>query len=168
MATRKYVERDGKIFCDRRNCPGSEGLRCQRTNVPICSQCAVRTPVGYISKDAAKQQADRFFNIGMPDYVIAGGIAFFATLISGFIVSMFLGSIWLILFFIGAPVGGAIGDTAWRAIRYRRGRYTSRVVGGAMLLATFMLFPFGGISALIFGGIATVTAVSRFEVAIRR
>lgn len=168
MATRNYVERDGKIFCDRRNCPGSEGLRCQRTNVPICSQCAVRTPVGYISKDAAKQQADRYFNIGVPDYVIAAGIAFFATLISGFFISLFLGGIWLILFFVGAPIGAAIGDITWRTIGHRRGRYTSRVVGGAMIFATFILFPIGGIGTLIFGGIATVAAVSRFEVAIRR
>lgn len=168
MATRKYVERDGKIFCDRRNCPGSSGLRCQRTNVPICSQCAVRTPVGYISKDAAREQANRYFNVNLPDYAIAGGVAFGATFFSAFVISVFLGSIWLILFFIGAPVGAAIGDIAWRAIGHRRGRYTSRVVAGAMIIATLLVFPFGGISALIFGGVATVAAVSRFEVAIRR
>lgn len=168
MATRKYVERDDKIFCDRRNCPGSNGLRCQRTDVPICSQCAVRTPVGYISKDAAKRQADRYFNISMPDYVIAGGIAFFATLISGFFISLLLGGIWFLTFFIGAPVGAAIGDVAWRAIGHRRGRYISRVVGGVMIFATLILFPLGGVAIIIFGVVATVAAVSRFEVAIRR
>lgn len=162
---RNYEERDGVIYCDRRGCPGSTGLRCQRTNVPICVKCAVRTPVGYISKDAAKLQADKYFNIELKDYIIAAIVAFVATLVIGFIVSFIFGGFFLIGFLIAGVVGGSVGELVWRSIRYKRGRYTSRVVGGAMLLATLFVFlAGGGIVGLAFGVIATVAAVSRFQV----
>jgi uncharacterized membrane protein len=164
---RKYTEKDGVMYCDRRGCPGSTGLRCQRTSVPICSKCAVRTPVGYISKDAARLQANRYYNIEVVDYLIAAVIAFVATLVAGFMLVTIFGGFWFIGLLVSAPLGGGIGELVWRSIRFRRGRYTSRVVGGAMLLATGILFAFGGsIVGLIFGVIATTTAVSRFQVAL--
>ncbi len=164
---RKYIERDGVLYCDRRNCPGSTGLRCQRSGVPICSKCAVRTPVGYISKDAAKQQADKYFNITPADYIIAGLVAFFATFGVGLMLVTFLGRFWILLLIASAPIGGGIGEMAWRCIRYKRGRHIGRAVGVAMVAATGILFLIGGFISLIFGLIATGAAVSRFEIALR-
>lgn len=167
---RHYEERDGQIYCDRKGCPGSSGLRCQRTNVPICVKCAVRTPVGYISKDAAKQQADKYYNIANQDYLLAGAVAFFATLLTGFVMTIVFGRFFLLGFLFATPVGAAVGELVWRSIRYRRGRYTARVVSGAMLFATGILFVITGFSliALVFGIIATAAAVSRFQVTLSR
>lgn len=171
---RVYTEMsDGTIFCDRRNCPGSTGLRCQRTEVPICMKCAVRTPVGYISEDAAKEQADKYFNISGSDYIVAAIVAFIATFISGFIFTLFFGGfgffVILLLVFIGGGIGTSIGEIVMRSIQNKRGRYTQRVVGAAMLTATFLLFLLSGFSltALVYGGIATSAAVSRFEISLR-
>lgn len=171
---REYKEvADGTIFCDRRGCPGSSGLRCQRTEVPICLKCAVQTPVGYISEDAAREQADKFFNIASSDYVIASGISFAATFFSGFIFAALFGGFGFfaifILFFIGGAIGGSIGEIVMRSIKNRRGRYTSHVVGGSMIIATFFVFLLSGfaLTALIYGGIATSAAVSRFQIALR-
>ncbi len=164
---RKYVEQDGAIYCDRAGCPGSTGLRCQRTNVPICPQCAVMTPVGYISKDAAKSHADKFYNIAPTDYVIAATVAFVVTTLGGLGLLFFFGRFWLILIVAAMPLGGGVAELVWRAIRYKRGRRTQQVVAGAMIAATFVLFIFGFIWGLMLGGIATAAAVSRFEVALR-
>ncbi len=164
---RTYKEMDdGVVFCDRRNCLGSSGLRCQRSNVPICKQCAVATPVGYISKDAAKQQADKYFNIATTDYMIAASVAFFMTLFAGFFVGLF--GFFIIIIFASIPIGAGIGELVLRAIKNRRGRYTQRVVGASMGLATLflLLFTFNPLM-LLFGVLATGAAVSRFQVALR-
>jgi hypothetical protein len=175
MRGRTYTEmEDGTIYCDRRACPGSTGLRCQRTEVPICMQCAVRTPVGYISEDAAKEQADKFFNITGSDYVIAGIVAFLATFFSGFMFTAIFGNfgfffVILLLVFIGGGIGTSIGEIVMRSIKNKRGRYTQRVVGGAMAAATLTLFLLSGFSlvALGYGFITTSAAVSRFEISLR-
>lgn len=172
MLGRTYKEMDdGTIFCDRRACPGSSGLRGARTNVPICMKCAVRTPTGYISEDAAKEQADKYFNISNRDYLIAALVAFFGTFLAGLLVSIFsFGGFFglLLIFFFSGGIGASIGEIVLRAIKHRRGRYTQRVVGIAMGLATALLVIFTfNIFIVIFGVLATGSAVSRFEVALR-
>ncbi|PJF44244.1 MAG: hypothetical protein CUN55_04985 [Phototrophicales bacterium] len=167
MHGRTYREMsDGTIYCDRRNCAGSSGLRCQRTDVPICTQCAVRTPVGYISKDAAKMQADKYYNIDTTDYILAAVVSFMATLLTGFLVS-FVG-FFILIILISIPIGTGIGEIVLRVIKNRRGRYTQRIVGIAMSIATFLLLILTlNIFMLLFGVLATGAAVSRFQVALR-
>ena len=171
MATTKrqrtYIERDGVIYCDRANCAGSTGLRCYRTDVPICLKCSKRTEMGYLSIDAAKEQADKFFNVSVADYSIAGGIAFIMALGIGFFVISIGFLQFIVAIFGGAMAGGFISETVQRAIKYKRGRYTSRVVGGGIIMATGVLLVFNPLISLIFGFMATSTAVSRFEIGLR-
>lgn len=157
-----------RIYCHRRNCPGSTGLRCYQTGVPICMKCSVQTPVGYISVDAAKDRADRFFNISVSDYVVASVIAFMGTLITGFFAVTLLGFLWFLLIFIGPAIGGAIGEMIFRGIRRRRGRYTRNIVIGSMIAANIiLLFLTGNLLALgIFAFTATSAAVARLQVAL--
>jgi hypothetical protein len=157
-----------RIFCHRRNCPGSTGLRCYQTGVPICMKCSVRTPVGYISKDAAKDRADKFFNISVSDYVVVATIAFMGTLITGFFAVSFLGFLWFLLIFIGPALGGIIGEMIFRGIRRRRGRYTRQIVIGSMIAANIILFfVTGNLLALgIFAFTATSAAIARLQVAL--
>jgi hypothetical protein len=133
-------------------------------------KCAVRTPVGYISKDAAKEQADKYYNIKVVSYIIAGAVAFIAMLGMAFMLSLFIGGFFgfIIAFLVGAPAGGLVSELVWRSIGSQRGRYTGRVVGGAMALATLLVFLFTfSIVVLLFGFVATSAAVSRFEIALR-
>lgn len=157
---------DGVIYCGRANCPGSTGLRCYRTGVPICMKCAVKTPVGYISKEAAREQADKFFNIASYDYIIAAAVAFGALLIGGGLILMILPFI-LFMFVIGGALGGGISELVWRAIRYKRGRYTTYAVGLGMGSATLILMLINPIGGLILGGIATGVTLSRFRFGLR-
>lgn len=157
---RQYREENGVIYCDRRGCPGSKGLRCYRTDVPICVKCSVRTPVGYLSKDAAREQQNLFFNAGSLDYVIAGIVAFFASLVVGFFVTLL--PIFYLTILLSFPAGGLVGEIVFRALRKRRGRYTGQVVVGAMVLSLFFLLPFTNLfNLLIYAAIAIGTATAR-------
>lgn len=164
---RTYVEKDGVIYCDRANCPGSTGLRCYRTDVPICLKCAKRTPVGYLSQDAAKEQADKYFNISTTDYAIGGIVAFMMALGIGFFVTNIFG-FFIFAIFGGVLAGGVISETVQRVTSFKRGRYTGRVVGVGIVLASGILLLVGNpLSAGIYGFMATTTAVSRFEISLR-
>ena len=154
------------IYCGRGNCPGSTGLRCYRTGVPICMKCAVRTPVGYISPEAAREQADKYFNIASYDYIIAAVVSFFGLLISGVVLITVI-PIFFIMLLAGSAVGGGISELVWRAIRYKRGRYTAYAVGAGMISATIILALLNPISGLIFGGFATSVALGRFRFGLR-
>jgi hypothetical protein len=147
------------------------GLRCQRTEVPICPKCSVRTPVGYISKEAAREQQDKFFDAATMDYIIAGVVAFFGNLFIGFLVTRlgFLGFFGLLLiFFVATSAGGLISELIWRAIRKRRGRYTGQVAGAGIILSSILLFPFTSLFALLLYAFVVLTAVNaRFQLGLR-
>jgi len=171
-ARRKYQEaEDGTVFCSIARCPGSMGLRCYRTEVPICKKCAVKTPVGYISKEAARDQQNQFFDAEMTDYLLAGVTAFVVNLPLGFFVTRigFLGFFGLIIvFFLASTVGGVISEAVWRVLRKRRGRYTGRVAALGILLSSIILFfvssPF---VLLLYVAIVITTVNARFEMGIR-
>src|SRR5258708_39626000 len=50
-------------------------LRCNRCNKPICSKCAVLTPVGYRCKECVRGQLQVFETVVWYDYLVAGAIA---------------------------------------------------------------------------------------------
>lgn len=167
-----------RIYCHRRNCPGSTGLRCYQTDVPICMQCAVRTPVGYISKDAQKERQSQYFNIENTDYVLVAVVGFLGTFFIGIPAVSFLSFLgfWGLFLsaIVGSGAGGAIGETTFRAIKRRRGRHTQQFLIGAMVFACFLLiFPaiflgglFGVIIVGIFGFSCIGAAVARIRVAL--
>ena len=153
------------IYCGKTGCPGSTGLRCYRTDVPICQKCSIRTDVGYLSKDAARTQQNQFFDVESYDYVIAAFAAFFPSLIAGFII----GQLWfLFAIFLSAPAGGMISEIVFRALRKRRGRYISQTVAVSMALSVLMLFPFTSFfSLIIYAFVAIGSATARFKLSLR-
>ena len=75
---------DEVVYCTVH--PNAEtALRCNRCGRPMCTRCAVRTPVGYRCKECVREQQDKFFDAQMIDYLIAAGVSlvasFFAALI---------------------------------------------------------------------------------------
>src|SRR4030065_2669842 len=89
-------------------------LRCNRCGKPICTKCAVHTPVGYRSRECVRGQQTIFETARAIDYPIAGVVA---------AVGVGLGtSVLTVLSFWGlivAPVaGGALAETirwgVWR------------------------------------------------------
>jgi hypothetical protein len=119
-----------------------------------------------LSKDAAKEQADKYFNIAVTDYALAGILAFMIALGIGFFVVNLFG-FFLFAIFGGIFAGGVISETVQRTIKFKRGRNTGRVVGAGIVMASVILLLFNPISAAIYGFLATSTAVSRFEIGLR-
>jgi len=169
-------EADGTIFCSISGCPGSVGLRCQRTFVPICTKCAVRTPVGYISREAAREQQDKFFDAETSDYIKAGLAAFFANLMIGFVATRIAIVLWamlgffglIIIFFVATGSAGMISEIVWRVLNKKRGRRTDAVITVGLLLSCVFLLPFTNlIVLLIYAGIVITSVRARFQLGIR-
>ncbi|MFP4324104.1 MAG: hypothetical protein ACLFTK_16740 [Anaerolineales bacterium] len=164
---------DGTVFCSIRDCPGSTGLRCYRTSVPICKKCSVKTPVGYISREAAREQQDRFFDMETGDYIVAGVTAFFANLFIGFFVTRigfflpgFLGLI--ILFFVATSAAGVISEIIRQAIQKKRGRYISQVITIGLIFSSIILFFLSPpLTLIIYALIVFTTVNARFQMGIR-
>ncbi len=114
------------------NHPGVETyLRCNRCGQPICSKCAVRTPVGYRCRNCISAQQRIFYADFRPvHYLIAAAVALPLALIAGWLIPN-LGWYAIIL---GPLAGGGIASVVRWAVRRRRGRYTWLVVCGSILL----------------------------------
>jgi hypothetical protein len=133
-------------------------LRCNRCEKPICSQCAILTPVGYRCKECVRGQQAIFETARPIDYPVAAilsavGVALAAALLN------YLGYWGLLL----APVaGGGLAEVVRWAVRRRRGRRLPLVaaMGGALgvlplvLCASGLLPLFRALDVAGFGAVA--------------
>ena len=136
---------DNALFCA--NHPTVETmLRCNRCSKPICTRCAVQTPVGYRCKECVGQQQAVFYTGGALDYVIAGVISVVLGGVASYLMTL-LGA-WFFALILGPAVGIGIAELVRLAVRRRRSRYlwivvaAGMVVGSlpALLLALFSLW----------------------------
>lgn len=124
-------------------------LRCNRCGRPMCSQCAVRTPVGYRCKECVRGQQKVFYNAKTIDPVIQAAIGLVGGGLGTVLISLTgLGMLgffsWLIAFWAGSAAGALIADLAHRAAGKRRSRYGWLIVAGAIAL--------GGLPGLLMTG----------------
>ena len=112
-------------------------LRCNKCGRPMCTACAVRTPVGYRCRECVREQQDTYFTAVPTDYLLAGIIA----LVLGAIGAVFASAIgfFYFAFLIGPAAGALIADLTHRAVGRRRGRYTWLVVGGGIVLGALLV-----------------------------
>ncbi len=148
-------------------------LRCNRCGRPMCTRCAVRTPVGYRCKECVRGQQQTFFNASTRDQIIQAAISVVLGAVATGLVSLFLGMLGFyglfLAFIAGSAVGGGIADLAHRAAGRRRGRYSWLVVAGGIgagamiggLISGAMLFEL--IGWMIFTGFAISAAVGRLR-----
>lgn len=112
------------------NHPNREtSLRCNRCEKPICTDCAVQTPVGYRCRECVRGQQKVFETSLQIDYPIAGVVAAVSVGMATSILNY--------LFFWGlivAPVvGGVIAEGIRFSVRRRRSpRVAWAAVGGAV------------------------------------
>jgi hypothetical protein len=140
----------GVLYCA--NHPTVEtSLRCNRCNKPICSKCAVLTPVGYRCKECVRGQQQIFETVVWYDYLVAGALA---AILGGLAGALLVNLGWFTIFL--APVaGGAIAEVVRVAVRRRRGRNLYLVAAGAYVVGCLPLFAVGLIvilSGLLGGG----------------
>lgn len=151
-------------------------LRCNRCNKPICSKCAIKSPVGYRCPECVKTQQKIFDTANWYDYILAFIVAAIASGIASVVVSLVSGIFFGLLVLLIAPFAGqVIARVIQFFIKNRRSRnlfYTAcaGVIVGAvpMILSTlaglFFAFQYGGFSLfeflpLIWQVVYLVTAV---------
>src|SRR6188508_1778339 len=128
----------GVLYCA--NHPTVEtSLRCNRCNKPICSKCAVLTPVGYRCKECVRGQQQVFETVVWYDYIVAAAIA---AILGGLAGALLVNLGWFTIFL--APVaGGAIAEVVRIAVRRRRGRNLYLVAAAAYVAGCLPLFAIG-------------------------
>ena len=63
-------------------------LRCNKCERPICSRCAVRTPVGYRCRECVNAQQQVFYADFRPvHYLVAAAVALRLALVAGWLVA---------------------------------------------------------------------------------
>ncbi|MGA9192376.1 MAG: B-box zinc finger protein, partial [Anaerolineales bacterium] len=93
-------------------------LRCNKCGKLICSQCAVRTPVGYRCKECVRGQQKIFETAVGLDYAVAVILAAIGVAVAVGVLN-FIG-FWGLLV---APIaGGGLAEIIRWAVRRRRGR----------------------------------------------
>jgi len=139
-------------------------LRCNRCGRPMCTKCAVRTPVGYRCRECVRQQQDKFFDAQALDYVIAGVASVVISFVGAFVLARFGFGFFMIFiaFFVSSAVGGAIGAIVRTLTRKRRGRYTPLVVAAGVIVGALPSLLINPIMTLIFMFLATGTATAQF------
>ncbi len=130
---------DVELFCYRHPKRGTS-LRCYKCNNPICSECAVKTPVGYLCPDCHREAEDAFFNAKPTDYLLALLVALPLSLLAGWVAVRFSGGIFMILLFVfaGGAVGGFIARMSKRIMGNRRGRYIPYLVAACIVIGALI------------------------------
>jgi len=142
-------------------------LRCNKCGKPICSRCAVRTPVGYRCKDCVRGQQQIFETAFWYDYVLAAVIAAPLAGIAGFLVVR----LGFFVIFLAPVVGGAVAELVRAAVRRRRGRYLSHMAAAAFVFGCLPLIVvlllgaglFGALWPVVYAFIATSTLYARLR-----
>ena len=128
------------LYCA--NHPDREtSLRCNRCNKPICTQCAVLTPIGYRCKECVRGQQKAFETAQTVDYPITFVIVVILSYL-GSLVASFLG---FFVIFIAPMAGVVIAEAVRAAVKRRRSQrlfqvaVVAAVLGGLPLLLIALL-----------------------------
>lgn len=118
-------------YCEKH--PDREtGLRCNRCNRLMCTQCAVQTPTGYRCVDCIKEQNKAFDTTEVQDYVVAAAVAVVLSWIGAALVTRF-GFFTILL----APAAGTlIAEAVRTAVRKRRSKKLYQVVAIAIVVGS--------------------------------
>lgn len=150
---------EGALVCEKH--PHRETLlRCNRCEKPICSECAVLTPVGYRCKECVRTQQSGFDTTRSFDYPIAFVVSLVGVGVGVYLLR-FLG-FWGI--FLAPVIGGGLAEVLRKVISNRRSRSLPLIVsiGGVVgvlphiIPIVFTLFPWllSGLGLAALGGIA--------------
>jgi len=145
------IVEDTTLTCYRH--PNREtSLRCYSCDKPICSSCAILTPVGYRCPTCVREAEDVFYSATTLDYVLAPLVVFPLSVLAGYVAFQIGGGLifLLLVLFAGGAVGNVLGRLALQATGKRRGRYIPHLTAVSIVLGVGLSF----FLALFFGGIA--------------
>ena len=140
-----------EILCCAYHPSRPTSLRCNRCGNPICTSCAVRTPVGYRCRTCVRQQQKIFETARWYDFATA----FFTSAVIIGVGSLLSSVIGFFILLAAAFIGGIAARAVNWVIRHRRSRFLwlAAAAGGiagclpGLLVAAvplvFMLFRYG-------------------------
>lgn len=109
------------------------GLRCNKCGRLMCTECAVRTPVGYRCRECVRGQEDKFFTANPADNVITFSVCAGLTGIAAALLFA-VGAPLLFIILLGLPAGAGIAEMALRATQRRRSRYSGQIAAGGAVV----------------------------------
>ena len=125
---------DGVLYCA--NHPNVQTLlRCNRCGKPICTRCAVQTPVGYRCRQCVSKQRAVYFTGGASDYVVGGLIAAILGGLACLVISLLRGA-WFFGLILGPTAGVGIAEAVRWAVRRRRSQRLWLAVGAGILVGS--------------------------------
>ena len=126
-------------------------LRCNRCEKPICSKCAVQTPVGYRCRECVRGQQAVFETAKTRDYPVAAIVAAVGTGLGAGV----LGYVGFWGFFVAPIVGGGIAEVVRWVVGRRRSRYLARwaVIGAGLGLLPLIALPAIGVLMRLGAGV---------------
>ncbi len=123
------VEQPETLYCI--NHPKRETLlRCSRCLQPICTECAVPTPVGMRCPACAKRNRPVLYVVKPKHVAIAIAVALPLSLIGGAVARQL--GIWLTVF-LSAPIGGIIAEAVLRTAK-KHGRIMQVITGVCIVI----------------------------------
>jgi uncharacterized protein YqgC (DUF456 family) len=148
-------------------------LRCNRCGKPICTRCAVHTPVGYRCKECIRGQQDVFYTAGTSHQVAGSVVALVLGLLMG-LAAFFAAQLSWLAIFIGPVAGGIVGEAIFRASGRKRARRFDWIGSGLVALGAllvfgilYLLFRFPNLWTLLWGllfmGLAVGTVYARLK-----
>jgi tetratricopeptide (TPR) repeat protein len=142
-------------------------LRCNRCGKPICTRCAVQTPVGYRCRECVGQQQSIFYSGGTLDYVIGGALALVLSGVASYLMTL-LGA-WFFGLILGPAAGIGIAEAVRFGVRRRRSRRLWIVVAVAMVAGALpaLLLALFSLWRLITLGLFLLLAVSAASARLR-
>lgn len=135
-------------------------LRCGKCGQPICTECAVRHPVGLRCPQCAKLKKVPIYNVPATYYLRALGAGTGASLLCAVIAEILplFVPVMFLSFLLAMAAGAVIGEAISRAADYKRGRGLQVIaavsvvigsIGGTLCVAAFR---YGGVALLVMAG----------------
>lgn len=129
-------------------------LRCNKCGRPICTQCAIRHPVGLRCKECAQVVRSPVYTVSPVELGLAGLVGLALSVGAGFVMR-FIAGYWFVSWIIGPVVGGFVAEVMSRVIRYKRGLAMQVLAGLCLALGVVIvsLWLFRGLGLLFNLGI---------------
>ena len=133
-------------------------LRCNKCDRPICSSCAILTPIGYRCPECIRNQEKKYDTAQITDYVLAcllsAGIAFL-----GSYVTRFLGFFTLL---IAPVVSMIISEGVLKLTKGRNSSLLTRLVLISAIVGSLPLFLVGLYNMSIYLSVYGISAIGSF------
>ena len=119
---------DGSLFCYRH--PSSETyIRCNRCDQPICTKCAVQTPVGFKCRQCGLVKSATISSFSAQQLLLGLGASIGGGALIGFIGGQ-MGFFSILVGFFG---GGIVAEAFVRVVGMKRGPIMSLMLYGGMI-----------------------------------